>query len=125
MVAASNSIQKKGVDQSLVSRCRDSEPQISNTIDRTATIVSAADATLIVRVKRRFIIDRDLFTGFDITQSNEENVIVEDLHERVGRAGVIDVVSAISATASIEAPAIVDLTNAEHGPVSPAPGFGV
>jgi len=76
-------------------------------------------------VKCRFVIDRDLFAGFDVAQGNEENVIVEDLHEGVWGTGVVDVVSAVSAAASVETPAIVDLTNAEHSPVSPAPGFGV
>ena len=71
------------------------------------------------------VIDRYLFARFDVAQGDEENVIVEDLHEGVWRAGVIDVVSAIAAAAAVETPAIVDLTDAEHSPVRPAPGFGV
>ena len=76
-------------------------------------------------MQRRFVIDRDLFAGLDVAQGYEENVIVEDLHEGVRRTGMVDVVSAVSAAASIKAPAIVDFTNTEHWPVSPAPGFGV
>ena len=37
-------------------------------------------------MQRLFVIDRDLFAGLDVAQRDEENVIVEDLHERVGRA---------------------------------------
>jgi hypothetical protein len=71
------------------------------------------------------VIDCYLFARFDVAEGDEENVIVDDLNEGVWRAGVVDVVSAIAAAAAVEAPAIVDLTNAEHSPVSPAPGFGV
>ena len=37
------------------------------TVDRAATTFRAADAALVVRVKRRLIVDRDLFAGFDVS----------------------------------------------------------
>ena len=114
--------------RSSVLHCRDCEPQITrilNPIDRTATRARAADTALVVGMKCRFVIDRDLFARFDVAQRNEENVIVKNLHEGVGPTGVVDVVSTVSTAASVEAPVIVHFTNAQHSPVSPAPGFGV
>lgn len=65
----------------------------------------------------RFIIDGDLFAGLYVAQGDEENVIVENLHEGVGSTRVIDVMSAVSAATAIETPAPVDLTNSKHPPV--------
>ena len=52
-------------------------------------------------------------------------MIGNDLHERVGNAGVIDVVRAVSAAASIETPAVVDFTNAQHLSVRAPTRLGV
>ena len=52
-------------------------------------------------------------------------MIVDDLHERVGHARVVDVVSAIAAATAIETPAIIDLTDSEHFPMRPTPRFDV
>ena len=76
-------------------------------------------------MQRGFIIDRDLFAGLDVAQGDEEYVIVKDLHVGVGLAGVIDVVSAVAATAAIEAPAIIDCTDAQPAPVGPAIRLGL
>ena len=73
----------------------------------------------------RLVIDRDLFAGFDVAQGDEENVIVEDLHERVWRAGVIDVVSAVAATAAVETPAAIHFTDPKRLPMRTAASFGV
>lgn len=62
-------------------------------------------------MQRRFVIDRDLFASFDVAQREEENVIVEDLHESVWTTRMIDVVSAISTAASVKTPTTVDLTD--------------
>jgi hypothetical protein len=62
-------------------------------------------------VQRRFVIDRDLFANFNVAQREEKNVIVDDLHESVWTTGMIDVVSAISTTAPVKAPTIVNLTD--------------
>ena len=53
-------------------------------VDRSATGRRAADAPLLVRVQRGFIVDGDFLAGLDIAQSDEENVAVGDLHEGVG-----------------------------------------
>lgn len=50
---------------------------------------------------------------------------MQDLHERVRTARVIDVVSTVSAATAVETPAIVDLTNSEHLSMSTASRFGV
>ena len=38
---------------------------------------------------------------------------------------MVDVVSAVSAAASVKTPTIIDLTDSEHSPVSSAPRFDV
>ena len=65
-------------------------------------------------MQRCFIIDRDLFAGFNVAQGAKENVIVQDLHERVWTTRVIDVVSAVAAATAVETPATIDLANPEH-----------
>ena len=76
-------------------------------------------------MQRRFVINRDLFSGVDIAQREKNKVIVVDLHEGIRAARVIDVVSAVSAAAAVETPTIVDLTNPEHPSMSTPPRFGV
>ena len=76
-------------------------------------------------MQRRLVIDRDLFSGADVAQGEKENVIVMDLHEGIRTAGVVDVVSAVSAAAAVEAPTIIDLTNPERPPMSTPARFSV
>ena len=76
-------------------------------------------------MERRFVVDGDLFARFDVAQCDEEYVIVKDLHVGIGLAGVVDVVSAVAATAAIEAPAIIDCTDAQPAPVGPAIRLGL
>lgn len=52
-------------------------------------------------------------------------MVVEDLHERVGPARVIDVVSAVAAATAVQTVPMVDLTDPEHLPVSSSTRFGV
>jgi hypothetical protein len=66
------------------------------------------------------VIDRDLFAGLDVAQGDEEDMTVENLHEGVGLAGMIDVVGAVTITAAIETPAFVDGTDAQLAPACPA-----
>ena len=65
-------------------------------------------------MKCGFIVDRDLFAGFDVAQGDEENVIVEDLHESVGNTRVIYVVRAIATATAIQTPATVNFTNSQR-----------
>lgn len=76
-------------------------------------------------MQRLLVIDRNLFAGFDVTQRDEENVIVENLHERVGHARVIYVVRSVSAATSIQTPAAIDFTDAKHFSMCSASRFGV
>lgn len=41
-------------------------------------------------------------------------MIVDDLHERIGDARVIDVMRAVPAAAAVETPAVVDFADAQH-----------
>ena len=59
-------------------------------------------------MQRRLVVDCYFLTGTDVTQRNEQNVIPQDLHERIRLARVIDVMSAIPTTTTIQTPAIVD-----------------
>ena len=95
------------------------------TINGSAAGSCAADATLVVRVQRLFIIDRDLFAGFDVAQRTEENVVVNDLHERIRAARVIDVVRAVTTATSVQTPTTVHFTDSEHPSMRAAPRFGV
>ena len=50
---------------------------------------------------------------------------IENLHEGVGLAGMIDVMRAIAATAAIQAPACVDCTDAQSSAVGTTLGFSL
>jgi len=52
-------------------------------------------------------------------------VAVEDLHEGIRLAGMIYVMRTIPAPASIQAPAIIDRTDAQLSPRRPAIGLGL
>ena len=56
----------------------------------------------------RFVIYGDLFTGFNVSQSDEENVVVMYLHKRIGLTAVINVMGPIPTLAPIQAPSIID-----------------
>ena len=72
-----------------------------------------------------FVVDRDLFAGFDVAQGAEENVVVKDLHERVWTARVIDVVRSVPAAALVKTPTIIHLADSQHAAMRTAPRFGV
>lgn len=75
---------------------------------RSPAILCAAVTTLIVRVEGRLVVDRNFLSRLNISQGNEEDVTVQNLHERVGSAGMIDVVRSIPAAAPIKTPPLVD-----------------
>ena len=85
--------------------------KLLQTIDGAATVNGAADAAFVVGVQGRLIVDRDLFARCDVTQRDKENVVIENLHVRVGRARVIDVMRAIAAAAAVETVAMVDFAD--------------
>ncbi len=71
------------------------------------------------------VVDRDLFAGLDIAQSQEQNVAVQHFHVRVWFAGMIDVVRAVAAAAAIKAPALVDGADAQATASAAPIGFRV
>ena len=105
-----NSIQRKGADRSLVSRCRDFSHSLGF-INGSAASFCAADTAFVVGMQRRLVIDRDFFARLDVAQRNEENVVVKNLHECVGQARVINVVRSVSAATSVKTPATIDFTD--------------
>lgn len=72
-----------------------------------------------------FVVDSNLFARFDVSQSAKENVVMQDLHERIRTARMIDVVRAVSATAAVQTPATIDLTDSEHSSVSTPSRFSI
>ena len=76
-------------------------------------------------MQRRLVVDGDLFAGADVSQRNEEDVFVENLHECVGLARMINVVSSISSPASVDAPTIIDGADSKGLPMRSPIGFGV
>lgn len=71
------------------------------------------------------IVDRNLFAGLNVSQGEEEDVVVDDLHEGVRNARVVDVMRAIPAAASVKTPPIIDFTNAQHLSMRSSTRFGV
>jgi hypothetical protein len=63
-------------------------------------------------MKSRFVINCYLLTGFDVAEGYEENVVIENLHERIWLARMVNVVRAVSTKTSVKTPASVDFTNA-------------
>ena len=76
-------------------------------------------------MQRLHIIDCDLFARFDVAQGKKQNMVVQDLHERVGTARVINVVRAVSAAAAIKTPAIIYLADPQHGAMRSPTRFSV
>ena len=76
-------------------------------------------------MQRRLVIDGDLFTRADVSQRNEEYVFVENFHECVGLARMIDVVRSISSPASVHAPTIIDGADSKGLPMRSSIGFSV
>jgi hypothetical protein len=76
-------------------------------------------------MQRRLIIDGDLFTRADLSQRDEENVLVENLHECVRLARMVDVVRSIPSSTSVQAPTIIDGTDPQRLPMRSSIGFSV
>lgn len=76
-------------------------------------------------MQRLLVIDRDLFAGFDVAQSEKQNVVVQDLHKRIRTARVIDIVRAVSTTAAVKTPTTIYLANTQHPAMRSSARFGV
>ena len=73
-----------------------------------------------------FVIDSDLFAGLNVAQREEQHVPVQVLHVGVRFAAMIDVVRAVAPATAVQAPAAVDITDAQDAPVTPTPrGFEI
>ncbi len=69
-----------------------------------------------------FVIDGNFFAGMNVSQSKEQYVPVQILHEGVRLARVIDVMRAVTAAAAIQAQTAVDVADAQDSAVAAAPG---
>ncbi len=76
-------------------------------------------------MERGFVVDCDFLAGLDVAQGDEEDMAVQNLHVGVGLARMIYVVRAVSTTAAVQAPAIIDGADAQLSSVRPAIGFSV
>jgi hypothetical protein len=74
-------------------------------------------------VQRGFIIDRYFISRLNISQGDKKNVVIEDLHESVWLARMIDVMSTIAAPATVQTPALVYPADTQTPSASPAPRF--
>ena len=64
-------------------------------------------------MQRLFVVDRDLFPRLDMAQRKEQDVAVQGSHVCVWLAGMIDVVSAITASCAIQTEAAIDVADAQ------------
>ena len=76
-------------------------------------------------MKSRFVVNRDLFARLNITQGDEKNMAIKNLHVTIWLTGVVNVVRAVAPFAAIEAPAIIDRADAESAATGSALGFAV
>ena len=72
-------------------------------------------------MKRLLVVDRDFFTGPDVSQSEEHHVTVQRSHEGIRLAGVIDVVRAVAAPRAVQAETPVDVADAQDLTIACAP----
>lgn len=96
-----------------------------NLIYSFATVRRVAGAALAIRVKSRLIVDGDLFTGLNIAQRKENELIVHSSCKCIRGARVIDVVGTIPAAASVQTPAVVNSANAKDSTSAASLRFGV
>ena len=71
-------------------------------------------------MKGRFVVDRYLVTGLDLSQREKDQLAMERPGEGVRRTTVIDVMSAVSTSTSVNTPAIIDAADSQE-PATCAP----
>jgi len=64
-------------------------------------------------VESGFVVDGDFLARPYVAQRDKQNVSVKDFHEGVWFARVIYVMRAVAATAAVETPVIINLTDAQ------------
>jgi len=67
-----------------------------------------------------FVIDRNFFAGMNISQGEEQYVAVQILHEGVRLAAMIDVMRAVPAAGTVQAPTAADVADAQDSAVATA-----
>ena len=83
-------------------------------------------AAFFVGVERGDIVQGNLFAGQDVAQGIKLYVPVQDFHEAVWLAGMIDVVRAVAAPATVNAPVFVQSADAQDAAArGSAVGFSV
>ena len=71
------------------------------------------------------VVDRNLFAWSDVAQGHYQNMLVNTLHVAVGFTGMVYVVSAITAFASIQTPMAIDITDTQTAPPGAAIGLSI
>lgn len=71
-------------------------------------------------MERLFVVDGDFFVGFDVSQSEEQDVAVGGPHVRVRLTGMIYVMSSVTAARAIQTPAPVDIADAQEASLARA-----
>lgn len=69
-------------------------------------------------MQRLFVVNRNLITRLNISQSKKQDVTVERPHVRVRLARMIDVVSSVATPRPIKTPASIDVTDTEDTSVA-------
>lgn len=77
-------------------------------VNRAPARRRAANATFSIGVQGRFVVNGDFLPWADITQRNEEDVLVKNLHKGIGLTRVIYIVGTVTATTTVETPPIID-----------------
>lgn len=72
-------------------------------------------------MKRLLVVDRYLFAGLDVSQSEEQHVTVQSPHEGIWLAGVIDVMRAVAATRAVKTEPPIDIADAQDLPIARTP----
>lgn len=76
-------------------------------------------------MERRLVVECDLLARLDVAERDKENMIVEYFHVAVGFAGMVYVMSAVSAFAAVKAPATINCADTESAPSGAAISFCV
>ena len=74
-------------------------------------------------MKRGFVVNCDLFTRADVAQRVKLYVPVQNFHETVRLARMIDVVRAVASTTPIQTPTGIYRADSEQGAIGPALGL--
>jgi hypothetical protein len=94
-------------------------------VDSATAAGRATITALRIRMQGLFIVDRDLFTGMNVPQGKKDYVTVDCANKGVGFAGVIYVMRSVTATAAVDAPNAVDITDAQLGSMGAALCFPI